>query len=138
MMGNNIASVGWPNNGEVDIFENIGREPSMVHGTVHGPGYSGANGIGGPYSLQSGKFADDYHLFAVEWNTTQIAFFVDGNKYFTVTKATVEQHGKWAYDHPFYLLLNVAVGGTWPGDPDGSSTYPQKMYVDYIRVFQQN
>jgi beta-glucanase (GH16 family) len=138
MMGNNIASVGWPNNGEVDIFENIGREPSTVHGTVHGPGYSGANGIGGPYSLQSGKFADDYHLFAVEWNATQIAFFVDGNKYFTVTKATVEQHGRWAYDHPFYLLLNVAVGGTWPGDPDGSSTYPQKMYVDYIRVFQQN
>ena len=108
-----------------------------MHGTVHGPGYSGANGIGGPYSLKSGKFADDYHLFAVEWNATQIAFFVDGTKYFTVTKATVEQHGSWAYDHPFYLLLNVAVGGTWPGDPNGSSTYPQKMYIDYIRVFKQ-
>jgi beta-glucanase (GH16 family) len=138
MMGNNIASVGWPNNGEVDIFENIGREPSTVHGTVHGPGYSGGNGIGGPYSLQNKKFANDYHLFAVEWNADQIAFFVDGNKYFTVTKATVEQHGKWVYNHPFYLLLNVAVGGNWPGDPDGSSTYPQKMYVDYIRVLQQN
>ncbi|GHO43190.1 hypothetical protein KSX_13530 [Ktedonospora formicarum] len=137
MMGNDIDTAGWPNNGEIDIFENIGREPGMVHGTVHGPGYSGANGIGGAYTLPGGaRVADDYHLFAVEWTTNQIDFFLDGTKYFTVTRATVEQHGKWVYDHPFYLLLNVAVGGTWPGNPDGSSTYPQKMSVDYVRVYQ--
>lgn len=82
------------------------------------------------------RVADDYHLFAVEWTTNQIDFFLDGTKYFTVTRATVEQHGKWVYDHPFYLLLNVAVGGQWPGSPDGSSTYPQKMSVDYVRVYQ--
>jgi beta-glucanase (GH16 family) len=138
MMGNDIDSVGWPNNGEIDIFENIGREPATVHGTIHGPNYSGANGIGGAYTLSEGRFADDYHLFAAEWSSNAVDFFVDGNKYFTVTRATVEQHGNWVYDHPFYLLLNVAVGGGWPGDPDGSSTYPQKMSVDYIRVYQQN
>jgi beta-glucanase (GH16 family) len=138
MLGNDIDTVGWPNNGEIDICEHIGREPATIHGTVHGPNYSAAKGIGGAYSLAKGRFADSYHLFAAEWNTHRIVFFMDGINYFTVTRAIVEQRGKWVYDHPFYLLLNVAVGGTWPGNPSGSSPYPQQMLVDYIRVYQQH
>jgi beta-glucanase (GH16 family) len=137
MLGNDIDTVGWPTNGEIDICENIGREPATIHATVHGPNYSAPNGISGAYSLAKGRFADAYHLFAAEWNTHRIAFFLDAINYFTVTRTTVEQHGKWVYDHPFYLLLNVAVGGSWPGNPDGSSTYPQHMLVDYVRVYQQ-
>ncbi|HKD74870.1 MAG TPA: glycoside hydrolase family 16 protein [Ktedonobacterales bacterium] len=137
MLGNNIDMVGWPNNGEIDICENIGREPATIHATIHGPNYSGVNGISGAYMLSEGCFADGYHLFAVEWATNQIAFFVDGINYFTLTRTIVEQHGTWVYDHPFYLLLNVAVGGNWPGNPDDSSTYPQHMLVDYVRVYQQ-
>jgi beta-glucanase (GH16 family) len=135
MLGNDIDTVGWPNCGEIDIMENIGREPATIHATIHGPNYAGAHGISGAYRLSQGRFADQYHLFAAEWNTQRIAFFVDKINYFTVTRAAVEQRGKWVYDHPFYLLLNVAVGGNWPGNPDSSSTYPQAMLVDAIRVY---
>jgi beta-glucanase (GH16 family) len=136
MLGNNIDTVGWPHNGEIDICENIGREPATIHATIHGPNYAGVNGISGAYTLPEGRFADSYHLFAVEWTTNRIAFFVDHMNYFTLTRADVEQRGMWVYDHPFYLLLNVAVGGNWPGNPDSNSTYPQRMLVDYIRVYQ--
>jgi len=137
MLGQDIDVVGWPGCGEIDIMENIGREPATVHGTIHGPNYSGAGGISESYSLEKGRFADHFHLFAVEWAPDQISFSVDGTAYFTVTRAAVEQRGKWVYDHPFYLLLNVAVGGSWPGDPDSSSTYPQPLLVDYVRVYQR-
>ena len=137
MLGQDIDVVGWPKCGEIDIMENIGREPATIHGTIHGPNYFGAGGISENYSLKEGRFADRFHIFAVEWDSHQISFFVDGNAYFTVTRAAVEQRGKWVYDHPFYLLLNVAVGGSWPGDPDSSSTYPQFLLVDYIRVYQR-
>lgn len=134
MLGNDIDTVGWPDNGEIDIVEHIGREPTTIHATVHGP--NNADGISGAYSLAAGRFADGYHRFAVDWTPQQIVFWVDGIPYFKVTKSMVEQRGKWVYDHPFYLLLNVAVGGTWPGNPDSSSTYPQRLLVDYIRVYQ--
>jgi beta-glucanase (GH16 family) len=137
MLGQDIDVVGWPNCGEIDIMENIGREPATIHGTINGPNYSGAGGIGGSYSLEEGRFADRFHRFAMEWDPNEIAFFVDGTAYFTVTRAAVEQRGKWVFDHPFYLLLNVAVGGGWPGDPDSSSTYPQSLLVDYVRVYQR-
>jgi len=137
MLGQDIDVVGWPECGEIDIMENIGREPATVHGTIHGPNYSGAGGISESYSLKKGRFADHFHRFAMEWDSDQIAFFVDGTTYFTVTRAAVEQRGKWVYDHPFYLLLNVAVGGSWPGEPDSSSTYPQSLLVDYVRVYQR-
>jgi beta-glucanase (GH16 family) len=136
MLGSNIDSVGWPSCGEIDIFENIGKEPATIHGTVHGPGYSGANGIGGPYTLSSGRFADNYHIYAIDWNSTRIAFFVDGINYFTVQRSVVETKGAWVYDHPFFLILNVAVGGGWPGNPDSTTTFPQRMSVDYVRVYQ--
>jgi beta-glucanase (GH16 family) len=137
MLGDNIDQVGWPACGEIDIFENIGKEPGIVHGTVHGLGYSGSGGIGGPYSLPSGaRFADDFHVFAVEWEPKAVRFYVDGNVYHTVTPASLPAGTKWVYDHPFFLLLNVAVGGNWPGNPDATTTFPQSMTVDYVRVYE--
>ncbi len=138
MLGNDSETTGWPSCGEIDIMENISREPAIVHGTIHGPGYSGAKGIGAPYSLASGRFADDYHVFAAEWEPQQIRFFVDDHLYATRTPADLPPGTKWVYDHPFYVLLDLAVGGEWPGNPDETSSFPQTMLVDYVRVYKKN
>lgn len=138
MLGSDIDQVGWPSCGEIDIMENIGREPSLVHGTVHGPGYSGANGIGASYSLANGKrFADDFHIFAVEWEPGVLRFYVDGHLYETRTPADLPANSQWVFTHPFFILLNVAVGGSWPGNPDATTVFPQTMAVDYVRVYQR-
>jgi beta-glucanase (GH16 family) len=137
MLGTNITSAGWPACGEIDIMENIGREPALVHGTIHGPGYSGDNGIGGPCSLpDKAAFAGDFHLYAVEWSTNQIKWFVDGRQYFTVTPTNLPPGKSWVYTRPHSIILNLAVGGNWPGKPDGTTTFPQRMTVDYIRVYK--
>jgi len=138
MLGDNIDKPGgWPTCGEIDILENIGREPSIVHGTVHGPGYMGAKGIGAPYSLPgSERFADEFHVFAVEWEPNEIRFYVDDHLYHTVTPSSLPPGTKWVFDHPFFLILNVAVGGGWPGNPDASTAFPQTMLVYYVRVFE--
>jgi beta-glucanase (GH16 family) len=137
MLGDDIASVGWPRSGEVDVMENIGREPQVVHGTMHGPGYSGAGGIGGPDTLRSGAFADDFHLYAVEWGPGEVKWFVDGNEYFRTTPTSLPAGTTWVFDHPFFLILNLAVGGGWPGDPDATTAFPQRMVVDYVRVYRR-
>ena len=125
MLGNDIDKPGWPACGEIDIMENIGKEPALVHGTIHGPGYSGANGIGSPYALPGDqRFADDFHIFAVEWEPNVIRFYVDDHLYATRTPADLPKGTKWVYDHPFFLLLNVAVGGGWPGNPDAIHRFP--------------
>ncbi len=136
MLGTNIDSVSWPNCGEIDLMENIGAEPSTVHGTIHGPGYSGGNGIGAAYTLPgSAKFADAFHVFTTEWQTNRIRWYVDGQLYFTVTPANLPGGASWVFSQPQFLLLNVAVGGYWPGNPDGTTTFPQQMLVDYVRVY---
>ena len=136
MMGTNVASAGWPNCGEIDIMENIGREPGTVHGTIHGPGYSGAGGIGGPFVLSGGaSFSDDFHLFAIQWETNRIRWFVDNEPYFSVTPASLPAGAQWVFNAPQFLLLNVAVGGGWPGNPDRTIRFPQRMLVDYVRVY---
>lgn len=138
MLGSNINQVPWPSCGEVDIMENIGREPSIAHGTLHGPGYSGGAGLTGSLTLPDGqKLADDFHIFAVEWEPTSIRFFVDDNLYETRTPADAAGR-QWAFDHPFFIILNVAVGGSWSGVPDATSTYPQTMTVDYVRVYSDD
>ena len=137
MLGDNIDGVGWPRSGEIDIMENIGREPTVVHGTMHGPGYSGASGIGGPYSLAQGTFADDFHVYAVEWTPGSIKWFVDSSRYFDTTLSSIPSTGTWVFDHPFFMLLNVAVGGGWPNDPDATTVFPQTMLVDYVRVYKR-
>jgi beta-glucanase (GH16 family) len=137
MLGANIDSVGWPACGEIDIMENIGREPSTVHGTFHGPGYSGAGGLGAPDSLAGGqRFADDFHVFAVEWEPAAIRWYVDGTLYETRTPADLPAGTHWVFDHPFFIILNVAVGGGWPGPPDATTVFPQQMLVDYVRVYR--
>ena len=138
MLGADIATVGWPRCGEIDVMENIGREPSTVHGTFHGPGYSGGSGIGAPFTLPGGMpFADDFHVFAIEWEPAAIRWYVDGALYQTRTPADLPAGQRWAFDHPFFLLLNVAVGGSWPGNPDATTVFPQAMLVDYVRVYHR-
>jgi beta-glucanase (GH16 family) len=136
MLGNNIQSAGWPACGEIDIMEYIGREPFNVYGTIHGPGYSGAGGIGAPYALTGARFADDFHVFSVEWEPNRIRWYVDGQLYQTRTPADLPAGSAWVFDHSFFMLLNLAVGGYWPGDPDATTVFPQKMFVDYVRVYR--
>ena len=141
MLGGNNVQPGWPACGEIDIMENIGSEAATVHGTVHGPGYSDGGGITGAFSLSSGqRFADDFHVFAVEWESAAIRFYVDSSTtpYKTITPADLPSGTKWVFDHPFFIILNVAVGGSWPGSPDATTVFPQTMLVDYVRVYKRS
>jgi beta-glucanase (GH16 family) len=136
MLGANIDSVGWPACGEIDILENIGTEPSIIHGTIHGPGYAGGGGIGASHKLAgNAAFADDSHVFAVEWESNRIHWYVDGRRYFTATPASLPSGKQWVFDKLQFLLLNLAVGGHWPGNPNATTTFPQRLTVDYVRVF---
>jgi beta-glucanase (GH16 family) len=138
MLGSDIGTLGWPRCGEIDVMENIGREPSIVHGTLHGPGYSGASGVSGAFTLPGGaRVADDFHVFAVEWEPSAIRWFVDGQLYQTRTPADLPAGQRWVFDHPFFMILNVAVGGGWPGNPDATTVFPQAMLVDYVRVYER-
>jgi beta-glucanase (GH16 family) len=135
MLGADFGEVGWPQSGEIDIMENIGSEPSTVHGTIHGPGYSGGAGIGNAYTLPDGQqFADGFHTFAVDWTPDSITWSVDGNVYSQLTPADVGGN-EWVFDHPFFMIMNLAVGGQWPGYPDETTQFPQQLTVDYIRVY---
>src|SRR5215471_3895202 len=139
MLGSNISSVGWPQCGEIDVMENIGSEPSVNHGSAHGPGYSGGRAITATYRLPgTARFADDFHTFAIDWTPGTIVFLVDGQTYHTVARAAIPSGSTWVFDAPFFLLLNVAVGGTFPGNPDTTTTFPQEMVVDYVRYTPQS
>ncbi|MFF1298605.1 MULTISPECIES: ricin-type beta-trefoil lectin domain protein [unclassified Streptomyces] len=138
MLGTDIGSVGWPNSGEIDVMENVGYEPSTVHGTIHGPGYSGSAGIGSGYTLPNGQaFADAFHTFAVDWAPNSIKWSVDGVVYQTRTPADVGGN-TWAFNKPFFLILNLAVGGYWPGDPNSSTVFPAQLVVDSVSVTTSN
>lgn len=121
---------GWPASGEIDIMELLGQQPSKVYGTIH-YGLTSHLSSGGNYILPTGTFSQDYHLFTLEWDSTGMKWYVDNKLYHT------ETIGK-PFDKRFHILLNVAVGGNWPGDPDYSTVFPQKMYVDYVRVYRKN
>jgi beta-glucanase (GH16 family) len=137
MLGEDHA-MGWPQCGEVDIMENIGKKPDTVWGSMHGPGYSGGKGLTTAFRLQNGgRFADDFHVFAVEWKKNEICWYVDGQLYERRTPADLPAGKKWVFNKPFFLLLNLAVGGKWPGDPDQTTMFPAVMVVDYVRVYQR-
>lgn len=137
LLGDDIGKVGWPACGEIDIMESIG-EPDKVYGTIHGPGYFGANGVQGKYSLAGNRrFQDDFHVFAVDWDPAEIKFYVDDVMYKSTTPSDIPRGTHWAFDHPFFIILNLAVGGNWPGSPNGQTVFPQTMQVDYVRVYQR-
>ena len=137
MLGTNIGGVGWPTCGEIDIMENVGFEPNTTHGTIHGPGYSGANGIGLGYNAGS-PISSGFHVYAVEWEPNIIRWYFDNVLYETRTPADLPGGTTWVYDHNFFMILNLAVGGAWPGNPDGSTVFPQQLKVDYVRVYQRD
>ncbi len=137
MLPEENAYGGWPASGEIDIMELLGHIPQTAYGTVHfGNSVSDRNYITGENTLQSGTFADDFHLFTVEWEADQIRWKIDGEQYHVVSKSQVSPYN-WPFDQPFYLLLNVAVGGNWPGNPDQTTLFPQRMVVDYVRVYKK-
>ena len=136
-MGADIVKVGWPDCGEIDIMENIGKEPGIQHGSAHGPGFSDGHSITGAYTLPAGKkLSDDFHTYGIVKSENLIEFIFDGRSYLKVTPASIPEGAHWIFDKPIYLLLNVAVGGDWPGSPDESSIFPQEMVVDYVRVYE--
>jgi beta-glucanase (GH16 family) len=139
MLGNNIDAVGWPACGEIDIMENIGRTPSTVYGTIHGPQYAN-QGLGSSYTLLPGhEFHDDYHIFGAIWSPYQIQFYVDDTVYVTLSRSSLMYGAQWPfYDHPFFIIFDLAVGGPWAGNPDATTVWPQYMYIDYVRAYQWN
>jgi len=137
MLGEDISTVGWPKCGEIDIMENIGKEPDKLHGSLHGPSTTAnTSDLTSIFTLPAGQnFADDFHLYAVEWSPDTVRFYVDDNLYATFRSSDWPAGGKWVFDHPFFIILNLAVGGDWPGPPDASTNFPQSMLVDYVRVY---
>lgn len=135
LLGANIDEVGWPQCGEIDIMEYRGQEPTMVLGTVHGPGYSGAESITKGYNLLNDRFDTSFHIFGIEWGPEYINYYIDDVLYNQITPANVT--GEWVFDHPFYIVINLAVGGNFVGAPNNETVFPQTMLVDYVRVYKK-
>jgi beta-glucanase (GH16 family) len=135
LLGDDVSKVGWPACGEIDIMENVGREPRSIRGSLHGPGYYGSTPLTTAYALPQGRFSDGFHLFAVEWEPQVIRFYVDGELYASKTPRDLPSGTRWVFDHPFFVVLNLAVGGDFPGKPDKTTVFPQRMLVDYVRVY---
>ena len=135
MLGANDDSITWPKCGEIDIMELRGQLPNRINGSAHGPDYSGSKAITKPYTLINDRFDNRFHVFAVEWGANYVKYFVDDTLYQTITPSTLA--GPWVFNHPFYIILNLAVGGDYVGAPDGSTVFPQTMLVDYVRVYKE-
>ena len=137
MLGSNIDQVGWPQCGEIDIMEYLGNNPTQILGTLHGPGFSGGESISKTYTLKNSRFDNEFHVFGVEWSENHINWYVDNVLYNQITRKQVEaEGGEWVFDNSFFMILNIAVGGDLPGSPNSSTTFPQRMLVDYVRVYQ--
>lgn len=135
LLGANSDSVGWPQCGEIDLMELRGQKPNIISGTVHGPGYSGSASITKSFAFENDRFDNEFHLFAVEWGKDYLDFFVDNTLYQRITPENLT--GTWVFDHPFYIILNVAVGGNYLGFPTNQTPFPQSMLVDYVRVYTE-
>ncbi len=137
MLGVDIDKVSWPACGEVDIMEAIGKDPGINYGSIHGPGYIGGK-LGGKYVLPNGAlYKDAYHTFAIEWTPKRVKFFVDAQLYNDFTPKDLPKDSIWSFEHPFYLILQLALGGSWGGNPDETTVFPQSLMVDYVRVYQK-
>jgi len=137
LLGSNFSSVGWPACGEIDVVEYRGQEPALVHGSVHGPGYSGGSALTQVIAVPGAPLDSAFHVYAVDWTAGKIVWSVDGNDYFTVTTADLPRGGTWVFDHPFFIILDLAVGGTFVGSPDSTTAFPQQLLVDYVRVYKE-
>jgi beta-glucanase (GH16 family) len=126
----------WPQIGEIDIMEYRGQEPTKILGSVHGPGYSAGNAISKEFNLENDRFDTDFHVFGIEWAPEYINFYVDDVLYNQITPAEVT--GEWDFNQPFYILMNVAVGGNFVGSPNSETIFPQTMLVDYVRVYEND
>ena len=135
MLGEDLNKKGWPAAGEIDIMEFIGREPDHIYATVHAPGYSGGDGAGSNITLTPETLRNDFHVYAIEWEENEIRWYFDDRQYFKLTPEDVPD--QWIFDHPFFIILNLAVGGRWPGYPDDTTVFPQYLIVDYVRVYQK-
>ncbi len=136
MLGHNIDDVGWPACGEIDIMENVGHETQAVHGTAHwGPQGRGFSTFQGTAYTIAEDYADRFHVFSLVWEVNKLDWYVDENKFFSITPAQM-QGEQYRFNQEFFLIFNVAVGGNWPGNPDETTEFPQQMEIDYIRVFQ--
>jgi beta-glucanase (GH16 family) len=134
MLGTDIDTVGWPASGEIDVMENVGRVPHRLFGTIHGPGYSGSHGFGKAIDLAA-PLADDFHSYAVEWRAGEIIWSVDDTTYHRATPGDVAPNA-WAFDHEFYLLLNLAVGGELGGLVSPDTVFPASLVVDHVRIYR--
>lgn len=137
LLGDNFPKVGWPACGEIDVMENVGDAPSAIQGSIHGPGYSGEHALTATFNLPHGRFSDGFHVFAVEWAPQVVRFLVDDKVYATRTPADLPAGKPWVPDQPFFVLLDIAVGGGLPGKPDRTTVFPQRMLVDYVRVYSR-
>jgi beta-glucanase (GH16 family) len=137
MLGSNIDSVPWPASGELDIMENHGSNVAQTSSAIHGPGYFGNTPFVHGRELAGSSYADAFHNFAVEWDSTRIAFLVDGTPHYEVTRRDVSARGAWPFDQPFYIILNLAVGGAFDDDPKSDVIFPATMLVDWVRVYQR-
>ncbi|HEX2991078.1 MAG TPA: glycoside hydrolase family 16 protein [Anaerolineales bacterium] len=135
MLGEDLNKKGWPAAGEIDIMEFIGREPDHIYATVHAPGYSGGDGVGSNITVAPDTLRNDFHVYAIEWEENEIRWYFDDRQYFKLTPEDVPD--PWIFDHPFFIILNLAVGGRWPGYPDDTTVFPQYLVVDYVRVYQK-
>ncbi|MFK7935419.1 MAG: family 16 glycosylhydrolase, partial [Saprospiraceae bacterium] len=135
LLGGNIDEVSWPQCGEIDIMEYRGQETNLVHGSLHGPGYSSGNAVTKSFGFENARFDNNFHIFAVNWTEDYIDFFVDDNLYQRLEPSDVD--GEWVYDHPSFIILNLAVGGDYVGFPTDQTDFPQTMLVDYVRVYQE-
>ncbi len=135
MLGNNISTVSWPQCGEIDIMEQKGKYSNITYGTIHGPGYSGGEAVSTPYILENSRFDLDFNVYAVEWSENRIDFFVNGYLYKRVTPSDAK--GTWVFNQPFFMILNVAVGGNFGGPPNSYTPFPSTMLVDYVRVYRE-
>ncbi|WP_339624870.1 glycoside hydrolase family 16 protein [uncultured Winogradskyella sp.] len=139
LLGSDCDENPWPQCGEIDIMEYLGDSPTVVFGTAHGPNFSGAESISKEYELENSRFDTQFHVFGIEWGPDYINYYVDGDLYQTITPDTVNEEtdgaGQWVFNRPFYIILNIAVGGNLPGSPNAQTVFPQRMFVDYVRVY---